>query len=464
MNCTHLNLFLALKILMSTEADRNFLKVASATALVLAFAIAIVIVHGDRIQAKVNFFNWEGQEILVSERQIVLSFNREMNRDSIESSFKIEPEVDGKFSWVGRKLHYTLSEPLAYGQDYRLTLTGMDQEGRSMLPFEAEFSSFEKELFYIHAYEDSRRIVSVDPVYGNPIPQSPEDLFVVDFDFADGGNAIVFLAIESEEITQLGEEGSFPELYWMDLESKDLRQLTNDPDIINLSMSISPDGEQVALERLELDPKTGAPLSFAQIWHGEISRELEKFWYANLYPEEFDFTPDSNWLLVLNDQGYSLVPLEIVEAAPQFLGNFISYHGFSLAGDKLAFLQWKDENAFAETNEVIILHRNGERELHLEEQGELRSLSFSPSGEGFYLALSEPYTQESRLYYYDFLEEALMPILEDFGRYEAISPSLDGLTLSFEDHMDPQNPQVKVFELSNPSLIYSGAGRVPRWR
>ncbi len=46
----------------------------------------------------------------------VLTFDRPMDHASVEKNLVIDPPLPGKLSWAGRRLAYTLTSPIPYGE------------------------------------------------------------------------------------------------------------------------------------------------------------------------------------------------------------------------------------------------------------------------------------------------------------------------------------------------------------
>lgn len=65
---------------------------------------------------------------------IVVTFNREMNRDSVESAFSVAPSVAGIFSWSSTSLVFAPSASLEEGTTYTVTIgdSAVDREGRHL--------------------------------------------------------------------------------------------------------------------------------------------------------------------------------------------------------------------------------------------------------------------------------------------------------------------------------------------
>ncbi|GAC1500131.1 MAG: hypothetical protein NVS2B14_13250 [Chamaesiphon sp.] len=45
-----------------------------------------------------------------------------MDRSSVEANLLIEPPLPGKISWTGRRMIYTLINPVRYGTTYKVEL------------------------------------------------------------------------------------------------------------------------------------------------------------------------------------------------------------------------------------------------------------------------------------------------------------------------------------------------------
>jgi len=57
---------------------------------------------------------------------IEVQFNKDMNQKSVENAFKLEPDIDGEFSWQGKnRLIFTPKEPFARQETYLLKIGGL---------------------------------------------------------------------------------------------------------------------------------------------------------------------------------------------------------------------------------------------------------------------------------------------------------------------------------------------------
>jgi hypothetical protein len=215
-----------------------------------------------------------------------------------------------------------------------------------------------------------------------------------------------------------------------------------------------------------MDPDSGESIGPIKLWLGNIDKKITPFWFENLNLQELHFTPDSAWLLVLNSEGYSLLPKTIDGGPPQFLGNFIKSFGFSSDGKLLAFLQWKDSDIFAETNEVILMHRTGEIETLLRETGEIDTLIFNESGSAFYLVLYQSYTTNNAIYYYSLDKKELQQITNesDTKFHGELSITINESTLAYEVENEDNTFTVHLLDLKTGEEIYTDQGERPMWR
>ena len=102
--------------------DRPFDRYALGLAVVLSVAIATLLWTGDRTAPQVREFSWQGQRIDASNISFLLSFNRPMDRESVEKNLKFEPPLAGKISWSARRMSYTPLSPATYGKSYSVKL------------------------------------------------------------------------------------------------------------------------------------------------------------------------------------------------------------------------------------------------------------------------------------------------------------------------------------------------------
>ena len=126
--------------------------------------ISVTIVRGNQVIPQVTFFNAEEQEIHPSSKQLYFTFNREMQKKTVESSFIIDPYIPGKFSWVGKKMVYTFTKNLKYGKKYDIYIeegTDVYNKHSDDILFTSRFYTSPRTLYYIGVTGDEKdRLIS----------------------------------------------------------------------------------------------------------------------------------------------------------------------------------------------------------------------------------------------------------------------------------------------------------------
>lgn len=100
---------------------------------VLSAAIAVVVVGHYTCQnnnqcifanrPRVQNFSWGEADLGAKDRAFIITFDRPMDQREVEKNLVITPALPGKFSWAGRRMAYTLENPIPYGTDYELQIT-----------------------------------------------------------------------------------------------------------------------------------------------------------------------------------------------------------------------------------------------------------------------------------------------------------------------------------------------------
>ena len=139
-------------------------KLAIALIILLTLIMGLLIWSGSACEdeclfhagAKVSSFSWQNQTIGGQDRAFILTFNRPMDRLSVEENLTISPSLPGKISWSGLRLAYTLDDPAPYGETYQVTLSeaqerfpNQQQAGSEIQPFDAQFRSRDRALAYV---------------------------------------------------------------------------------------------------------------------------------------------------------------------------------------------------------------------------------------------------------------------------------------------------------------------------
>ena len=116
---------------------------------VIGLALGSMLLLGDQTKPQVRDSNLVDPKLRPEKAHMLFTFNRPMDQASIEKGFTVNPPVIGKFSWSGKRFAFTLTSPLVYGQKYDLRVTGKDQTGKVMVPFESTITTPSRKFFYI---------------------------------------------------------------------------------------------------------------------------------------------------------------------------------------------------------------------------------------------------------------------------------------------------------------------------
>jgi hypothetical protein len=380
----------------------------------LVLAIVIMLL-GDHATVRVQKFSWRDAAVGVEDQAFILTFNRPMDTASVEAGLTISPPLSGRISWAGRRMAYTLDQPIPYGESFQISLpTARDRlaDPDTEIKFEAfraSFRSRDRAFAYIGTEgEQTGRLVLVN-LSQSPQPTilTPPDLTVLDFEAYPLGDRILFSAITPAQ----QESGNFnPTLYTV------ATGLTQPPpqDVFgeatlaapvaaaagtletvlpgdqyqNLAFDLAPDGRTLVVQRVNVDdPSDFGPWVLAA---GEDPRPL-----ATEPGGEFLIAPDSVTLLMLQGQGTAIIPLdqdpdETTEAEPlDFLPEYGRVFDITSDGRSAAMVDFNQNNPERRFTESLVLVDNqGEETELLNVDGSILDAKFAPSDRLVYVLAS----------------------------------------------------------------------------
>lgn len=397
--------------------------------------------------ARVQSFSWQGQSVGADERAFTLTFDRPMNRASVEANLVIAPPLPGKVSWAGRRLAFTVNSPIPYGETYQVQLRDAREQfrdgrlGASMKPFIGEFSSHDRAFAYIGIQGEERgRLIFYNLTQKRQIILTPPDLTVSDFQFFPQGNRLLFsAATKTQDIKEL-------QLYTVQVpadgeEPGEVKQVLGSEAYSNQQFAISPDGETVVVQRLERDN----PANFG-LWRVKQGGTPESL---NIQGGEFAITPDGQALAVARGEGISLLPLE-PEASPlDFLPKFGQLLNFSPDGRAAAMVNFNtDDPKLRYQRSLFYVNNQGLERKLLSLKGSILDCQFNPQGTELYCLLSqlldeEQYQEQPYLVKIEIKTGKIMPlaVLTDF---QDIRTSLapDGLAVLFDQVTSSSSPYI----------------------
>lgn len=259
-----------LQRLIVDRFDRIMMGVMSA----LLGALIMVLAVGD--QAGVGVLETSPSEQAGAARvtsPIFLRFSERMNPESVESHFRIDPPMPGRFSWVGAALTFYPERAWSLGVSYTVTLSAgaQAQQGRQL-----------KETVRWTFSPAPPRIVYLAPASFGPDSEAPNlwlmdvretdqprqltrtTLGVTDYQPSPDGSRIVYVLT--------GTRGT-SELYVLQIQSGTVQPITNCGAVEArcLAPRWSPDGSRIVYERRELN--TDLP---------EADRDVPRAWIVNL--------------------------------------------------------------------------------------------------------------------------------------------------------------------------------------
>ncbi|MGF1600756.1 MAG: hypothetical protein ACFCU8_01840 [Thermosynechococcaceae cyanobacterium] len=467
---------------------------------ILFILIALLLLTGDRTVPQVRDFNWNNQQVGVENTAFTLEFNRTMDWDQVEENLKITPPLNGKISWSGRRLAYTLTDPMPYGTEFQVQLAniaeasrGSRHQSKAMKPFAGEFRSRDRAFVYIGVNgEEAGRLILQNLTQGDKTILTPENLVVVAYRMYPLGDRILFAANDRK----IHEQQDFnPQLYTvttgLQVDAPDLpstpavdpgktKLVLDNEQYQILKFELSQDGERLIVQRAIRQGEGLGSVSLWQLVDGSL-KSLE-----GVTGGDFLIAPDSNTLVIAQGQGIALLPLDNQQTAkplgflPQF-GVVLSFAQDGTAATMLKFNTDYSRSLFLVTNQGV------QKEL-LNTKGSILRTAFGPQKQSLYCLLTqvqseadaveapnlatidgEEYVEIPYLAKIDLASGRLTKLLNLLPQDQTnISLAPDGLALLF-DQVNTEGVQesstLKILpldaEISAPSLVAAGIN--PGW-
>ncbi|QUS61000.1 Ig-like domain-containing protein [Synechocystis sp. PCC 7338] len=428
---------------------------------VLSAAIAVVVVGHYTCQdnnqcifanrPRVQDFSWDAAHLGAKDRAFIITFDRPMDQLEVEKNLVITPALPGKISWAGRRMAYTLENPIPYGTDYDLQITDVREQyagehhGQMMAPFTGSFRSRDRAFAYIGTQGiEQGRIVFYNLTKQRKTILTPPGLTVVDFKFYDGGKAILLAAAES----QLGFEGLRQlQLYQVPVLESDNPQELPKPTLVldnqefqNNQFDVSEDGKSIVVQRVNRQN----PADF-DLWMLKNQQKPERL---KVQGGDFQIAPDNQSLAVARGEGIGILPLQ-PEAKPlDFLPKFGQLLTFSSDGSAAALVNFNTEDAqkrFQRT--LFFVNTLGVQKELIDTDGSIVSCEFGRNNQTLYCLLTkllpgDEYIEQPYFVQINVNSGEVFPLLklQDY-RDTQMSLSPDGLALLFDQVIiDPETP------------------------
>ncbi len=418
---------------------------------VLAVLIGLVLWSGDRTRPQVRDFSWQNKQVGVENTAFILEFNRPMDWSQIDPHLQIQPDLPGKLSWSGRRLAYTLTEPIPYGEAYQLQLADVPEANRGgnnqpkiMRPFSGQFRSRDRAFVYLGVSgEEAGRLVLENLSQGQKTILTPPDLVVMDFEPYPLGDRILF----SGNDRQAQEQGdSSPQLYTVatglqvnapdfnptpETAAGETELILDNRDYQILKFDLSADGNRIVLQRA---PREGTGLGSVSFW--QIQNNGSPQLLENIDGGDFLIAPDSQTLVIAQGQGLALLPLDGQQTGDplDFLPKFGMVMSFAQDGTAATMLKFNLDF----TRSLFLVTNQGTQKELLKTKGSVLSNTFGPRGKSLYCILTrlkegDEYIEEPYLVRIN-LATGKQTTLLDLGNQRDIHISLapDGSALLFD--------------------------------
>ncbi|WOD39336.1 Ig-like domain-containing protein [Nodosilinea sp. E11] len=395
-------------------------RVAIAVMVGLALALGLLVLSGDHATARVRDFTWQDRQVGAEDRAFLITFSRPMDVASVEKNLILEPPLPGKVSWAGRRMAYTLTEPLPYGESFKVSLEGARDRYAALTagtsrfePFVSQFETRRRAFLYIGTEGDeANRLVLADLVRQERTILTPKSLSVLAFKPYPLGDRVLFSATDtSQDGSLLNQQiytvttgitprppvdfiGDRPPL-WRRLlpqprasASGELELVLNNQNYQNLKFDLSADGQTIVVQRVnQQNPADFGPWL---IRAGSAPQPIE-----TEPGGDFLIAPDSQSLLLLQGQGTAIIDLnDGTHSGPRqpldFLPNYGRVLDMATDGSAAAMVNFNQDDPEKRFTESLFLVTNQGREAELlQVSGSILDAQFDPTGQVLYVLASE---------------------------------------------------------------------------
>ncbi len=361
-------------------------RVAWLSIFLLTILLGLLLWSGDRTYPRVRDFSWQNQQVGVDDIAFVLTFNRPMNWESVAANLSIQPPLPGKVSWSGRRLAYTLTQPIPYGQTFQLELDqatavqGGQNQAQMMQPFRHQFDSRDLTFAYVGiAGPENGRLALKNLTQATEQILTPPNLTVLNFKVDSSHARILFTALDRTDPNQTIFEVN---LYAASLKKPGKIQLLLDNTAAQiLKFDVTPDGRTTVVQRYGREQDRTVSLAILAE-DGSMQQVADQ-----KVDGDFVITPDGQTVAVSQNQGVGILPLvpNASSEPTKFLPKF--NHALSFARDGTAALMVK-ENSDA-TKSLFWVPNEGTDQQLMTTTGYLFDAQFNPNTQTVYCLYSE---------------------------------------------------------------------------
>jgi hypothetical protein len=440
-------------------------RVAITFMLGLVAATIILLWSGDRTLPQVREFNWQNQNIGADDIAFTLTFNRQIDRTTVEQQLKIQPPLPGKTSWAGSKMAYTLTNPAPYGNKYTIDLQGArealgSKRGKEIVPFRGKFRTHDRMFAYIATgAKDRGRLIIYNFKTQQPTALTPANLIVTDFKVDRNSEKLVFTAVDAQ-ILQNGQPAiSNQQIYSVTtginrhppfIPPGKVELILDNREYQNVKFDIAPDGRKLVVQRVSQTRSSDFALWVVQLDQSVPPMKLKQ-------SGDFVITPDSREVAAAVGQGVSIFPLTAEAGSSlDFLPKFGNVLSFAPDGTAAAMVKYNGDY----TKSLFVVTNQGTEQEVLKTTGSIWDARFAPTKDLIYCLITELQTKgnDSREQPYlsaiDLKTKQVIPLLllpVQQGIQMSLSP--DGLALMFD----------QIDRGENTSQLIQGQGNGVLW-
>ncbi|PZO40660.1 MAG: hypothetical protein DCF19_12320 [Pseudanabaena frigida] len=358
---------------------------------ILSVAIAILLWVGDHTSPQVRDFSWQSQRVDANDTSFSLTFNRPMNRESVEKNLKFDPPLAGKISWSSRRMSYTPLAPATYGKNYTIKLENAydrfateSEKKIAIEPFTGKFSTPNPRFAYIGSQgEEKGRLVLYDVLQKDRRILTPPNFTVLDFRIYPDRQRILFGAIETAGQSLLDQK-LYVVTTGIDREDRfvsippEIKPILGSDDYQNFKFDLSPDGKNILVQRLSRQQVGRYGLWL--IKEGQQPRSLD-----NQPGGDFMFTPDSASVAMAQGEGVAILPLEPQAPPLDFLPRFGTVLNFGRSGTQAATIKFNKDY----TRSLYLVNNQGLQKELTKIGGSILGAQFDPQEKTIYCLLTD---------------------------------------------------------------------------
>ncbi len=425
--------------------------------------------------ARVSNFSWENKTIGGEDQAFLLTFNRPMDRTTVEKNLVVKPPLPGKISWSGLRLAYTLKTPAPYGETYQVSLTQArdkfaagNKQGQIMQPFVEKFYTRDRALVYIGSQgEENGRLVLFNWTQQRKTILTPNNLIVFDFESYPKGDRLLFSAANKDS----GVDGIRTlQLYTVTTGvdhdqtnnfQPQLKLVLDNQKYQNNKFDLSQDGQTIVVQRISPDNTSEFGL-----WAISENKPPEPL--NNSPGGDFLITPDSQAVAVAQGEGIALLPLQPNAKPIDFLPKFGQVLSFSADGSGAAMINYNTDNPkLRYTRSLFYVNNQGIQKELLNIKGSIIDCQFNPTATSLYCLLTKPeiigeeYLEKPYIAEID-LTTAKTTNLLSLSKYQdsKISIAPDGLSILFNQISSSDSETASSLWLLIPSSSNSSNSAV----